>query len=70
MFLLVTLPRHINTSELLPAALEQGVAYVPGEEFHLNGDGKNTLRLSFANAGRERIETGIKTLSRLMASHV
>jgi 2-aminoadipate transaminase len=70
MFLLVTLPRHINTSELLPAALEQGVAYVPGEEFHLNGEGKNTLRLSFANAGRERIETGIKTLSRLMASHV
>ncbi|HEX4119285.1 MAG TPA: PLP-dependent aminotransferase family protein [Verrucomicrobiae bacterium] len=70
MFLLVTLPRHINTSELLPAALEQGVAYVPGEEFHLNGEGKNTLRLSFANARRERIETGIKTLSRLMASHV
>ncbi len=67
MFLFVTLPRHIDTGKLLPAALEQGVAYVPGEEFHLKGEGKNTLRLNFSNARPERIEEGIKKLGMLFA---
>ncbi|HEX3716479.1 MAG TPA: PLP-dependent aminotransferase family protein [Verrucomicrobiae bacterium] len=67
MFLLVTLPGKFNTTELLPAALEQGVAYVPGEEFHLNGEGKNTLRLSFANASPERIHAGIQALGKVLA---
>jgi 2-aminoadipate transaminase len=66
MFLLVTLPKHINASKLLLAALEQLVAFVPGEEFHLNGEGKNTLRLNFSNARPERIEGGIKKLGRLL----
>jgi 2-aminoadipate transaminase len=66
MFLLVTLPKHINAGDLLPAALEQLVAFVPGEEFHLNGEGKNTLRLNFSNARPERIEAGIKKLGRLL----
>jgi 2-aminoadipate transaminase len=67
MFLLVTLPGKFNTTELLPAALEQGVAYVPGEEFHLNGEGKNTLRLSFANACPQRIQAGIQALGKVLA---
>jgi 2-aminoadipate transaminase len=66
MFLLVSLPKHINAGELLPAALERRVAYVPGEEFHLNGEGKNTLRLNFSNARPERIEEGIRKLGRLL----
>lgn len=70
MFLLVTLPREFNTTELLPAALEQGVAYVPGEEFHLNGEGKNTLRLSFANARPERIQAGIEALGKVLGGRV
>lgn len=66
MFLLVTLPGEFNTTELLPVALEQGVAYVPGDEFHLNGEGKNTLRLSFANASPERIQAGIQALGKVL----
>ncbi len=68
MFLWVTLPRHINTGELLPTALKQRVAYVPGAAFHLNGEGQNTLRLNFSNARPERIETGIKKLGWLFKS--
>ena len=68
MFLLVTLPKQINAGELLPAALERRVAFVPGEEFHLGGAGKNTLRLNFSNARPERIEGGIKKLAKLLAS--
>jgi 2-aminoadipate transaminase len=65
-FLWVTLPKHINAGQLLPAALAQHVAFVPGEEFHLHGEGKNTMRLNFTNASPARIEEGIKKLGRLL----
>jgi 2-aminoadipate transaminase len=66
MFLLVTLASGVNTGELLAAALKHGVAYVPGEEFHINGEGKNTMRLSFSSAPPERIEEGIKRLGEVL----
>jgi len=62
MFVMVTLP-NINAGELLPKALKAGVAYVPGEEFHMDGQGKNTMRLNFTNAPPNRIEAGIKALA-------
>jgi len=65
-FLWVTLPKRVNASQLLPAALGQRVAFVPGEEFHLNGEGKNTMRLNFTNAPPARIEEGIRKLGRLL----
>jgi 2-aminoadipate transaminase len=67
MFLLATLPDHRNTSAILPRALEKGVAFVPGEEFHLDGAGCNTLRLNFSNAAPARIEEGIERLARACA---
>jgi 2-aminoadipate transaminase len=66
MFLMARLP-SVDATVLLPEALKQGVAYVPGEEFHLNGEGKNTMRLNFSNASPERIEIGIKRLSALLS---
>jgi 2-aminoadipate transaminase len=63
MFLLVTLPAKYDTTKLLARALEQNVAYVPGEEFHMNGEGNNTMRLNFSNARPEQIEEGIRRLA-------
>lgn len=63
MFLLVTLPPNYDTTMLLARALERNVAYVPGEEFHMNGEGKNTMRLNFSNARPEQIEEGIRRLA-------
>jgi 2-aminoadipate transaminase len=67
MFLLMTLPGKINAAELLPRAIEHGVAYVPGEEFHLNEGGKNTMRLNFSNANPARIQEGMKRLARVLS---
>jgi 2-aminoadipate transaminase len=66
MFLLVSFPAEYDTMKMLPRALEQNVAYVPGEEFHMNGEGKNTLRLNFSNARPEQIEEGIKRLAAVL----
>jgi len=48
--------------------LEKGIAYVPGEEFHLNGEGRNTMRLNFSNASPEQIEQGIRRLAAILHS--
>jgi len=66
MFLLVTFPPEVDTMKILPRALEQNVAYVPGEEFHMNGEGKNTMRLNFSNARPEQIEEGIRRLAKIL----
>jgi len=69
MFLWVTLPRGIDASDLLPAAVEQGVAFVPGKSFFPNGGGENTMRLNFSNASPERIREGIARLGSLLREY-
>lgn len=66
LFLMVTLPCDVDASALLPRALRQGVAFVPGAEFHLEGEGQNTLRLNFSNAAPDRIRRGIEALARVI----
>jgi len=71
MFLWITLPAGMDSSELLREALEQEkVAFVPGHAFHPNGGGENTMRLSFSNATPERIRDGIERLGRVLQKKV
>jgi 2-aminoadipate transaminase len=70
MFLMVTLPMEINAGDLLRQAIQHKVAFVPGEDFHLNGRGQNTLRLNFSNATPDLIKEGIRRLGRLLDNPV
>lgn len=67
LFLLVTLPPHMDSSTVLERALAQRVAFVPGDGFHLDGHGKNTLRLNFSHAATEKIAVGVERLGRVLA---
>lgn len=67
LFLLVTLPAHVDAGELLKRALTQNVAFVPGDDFHLDGHGRNTMRLNFSNASPEKIEEGVRRLGGALA---
>ncbi len=58
----------MDASELLPFALRRQVAFVPGEEFHLNGMGKNTLRLNFSHPSPDRIQEGLQRLAQVYLS--
>ncbi len=69
MFVWVTLPPGGNTTDLLPAAIERGVAYVPGATFHPNGGGENTLRLNFSNASPARLTEGIARLGAVLREY-
>jgi len=42
------------------------VAFVPGEPFHPNGGGRNTMRLNFSNASPEMITEGIHRLGNVL----
>jgi 2-aminoadipate transaminase len=66
MFLMLKLPPGLDGGELLTHALEQNIAFVPGAEFHLDGAGRDTIRLNFTNVGPEQIEEGIQRLGKLL----
>jgi 2-aminoadipate transaminase len=68
MFLFVRLPQGMNANLVLQHALDEKVAFVPGEEFHLNGGGTNTLRLNFSNPTPERISQGICRLGAVIGN--
>lgn len=63
MFLWLTLPQRVDAADLLKHAIERSVVFVPGDAFHANGGGKNTLRLNFSHAPPERIVEGIARLA-------
>jgi 2-aminoadipate transaminase len=73
MFFWVELPEGLDASALLPAAVQAGVAYVPGADFHPPGasaDGArpaSTLRLSFVTAAPEALVTAVAALGRVLA---
>ncbi len=63
MFTWLQLDGPIDAAALLPAALEAGVAYVPGSAFHAGEDeGRSTLRLSYSCATPAEIDEGIGRL--------
>ncbi|MBK0421901.1 PLP-dependent aminotransferase family protein [Leucobacter sp. CSA2] len=57
----------IDTEELFPAALAEGVAYIPGPAFTVDGSMRNALRLCFATSSPARIAEGIGRLDRAIA---
>ncbi|MGO4807405.1 PLP-dependent aminotransferase family protein [Arthrobacter sp. 2MCAF15] len=69
MFLWVRLGNDIDTSHLLPAAVEEGVAFVPGSAFYAHDPDKTTLRLSYVTNSPDVIAEGIKRLSRAIRTH-
>jgi len=67
LFMLVWLPsKSIDTKKLLPEAIKEGVAYVPGSAFFADGSGQNTIRLNFSYPKPEEIVEGIKILGNLI----
>lgn len=57
----------VDMSAAFKSSIEDyAVAYVPGQMSFASGDARQTCRLSFATAGTERIEKGIRALSALI----
>jgi 2-aminoadipate transaminase len=63
MFLWARLPQGASAIDLLPKAVERGVAFVPGAPFYAAHPDVRTLRLSFVTASVQQIDTGIAALA-------
>lgn len=70
LFLWVTLPEKLNTTDLLVDAVKEKVAFVPGTSFFAGGGGYNTMRLNFSCCKPEVINEGIGRLGRLFKSQL
>lgn len=62
MFVWAELPRHVDTRELLLDAIEDKVAFVPGQGFHSDHSGTNTMRLNFSNVPPDQLREGVRRL--------
>ncbi|MBR0161793.1 MAG: PLP-dependent aminotransferase family protein [Oscillospiraceae bacterium] len=65
-FVWVTLPEGMDAKAISRRALEQKVAYVPGEAFYPNGGNGNHMRLNFSTMREDRIEAGIRLLGQIL----
>ncbi len=65
-FLWITLPNDVNTSELATAAAAEGVAINPGVDWSTEQKtGQHQLRLCFANPSKEVIREGVAKLAEI-----
>jgi 2-aminoadipate transaminase len=62
MFLWITLPNSLPAMVVFHRAIEEKVAFVPGDPFYLNKANVNTLRLNFSSVDEKTIHLGIKRL--------
>jgi 2-aminoadipate transaminase len=63
MFLWARLPAGMTAVDLLPHAVEQGVAFVPGAPFYADHGDPRTMRLSFVTPSVEEIHRGVAALA-------
>lgn len=64
MYVWVELPEGFSTTELLPIALQEKVAFTPGRPYFSSQSRDNFLRLNFAMNPPEKIEEGLRRLGK------
>ena len=69
MFLWARLPEGMNAQELLPLAVDKGVAFVPGAAFYNDHGDARTMRLSFVTPDGDEIRTGVAALAAAIAQY-
>lgn len=70
LFLWLTLPKHLNATELLPKAIENKVAFVAGVDFYPQGNVFNDMRLNFSYSTPEQIVEGLKRLAQTIKENL
>jgi 2-aminoadipate transaminase len=62
LFIWATLPSYIDTTDLLALALDEKVAFVPGEAAFVDGRGRSSMRLNFSGVSEDEIREGIRRI--------
>ena len=65
-FVWVSLPEELDTTEMFQLAIRKKVAYIPGGVFSVDGSTTNAVRLNFSNVKPEAIREGVARLSEVV----
>ncbi|GAB1670950.1 aminotransferase-like domain-containing protein [Mannheimia haemolytica] len=68
MFIWIKIP-NISAIDLLPFAIKNKVAFIPGETFSTSGMYKDQMRLNYTNLSIEDIHKGIKNLQKSLIEY-
>lgn len=66
----VRLPDGLDSQAMLPRAVTERVAYVPGTAFYADDDGHSHLRLSYCYPTPERITEGVRRLAAVITAEI
>jgi len=66
----LTLPEGLDAQAMLPRAVTNRVAYVPGTAFYADGSGRRCMRLSYCHPTPARIREGVRRLADVVAAEV
>ncbi len=70
LFIWVTLPSYIDTTDLLARALEEHVAFVPGRAAFVDGRGGSSMRLNFSGVDEDEIREGVRRIGEVVREQV
>ncbi|MDX8152475.1 PLP-dependent aminotransferase family protein [Patulibacter brassicae] len=70
LFVWVTLPAFLDTTDLLVRALSRNVAFVPGRGAYLDGRGGHSMRINFSGVGEEDIREGVSRIGSVVAEQI
>ncbi len=70
LFIWVTLPDYIDTTDLLARALEEHVAFVPGRAAFVDGRGGSSMRLNFSGVSEDEIREGVRRIGEVVCEQV
>ena len=66
----LTLPDGLDATAMLPRAVANLVAYVPGTGFYVDGQGHQNMRLSYCYPEPDRIREGVRRLAAVIESEL
>ena len=70
LFVWVTLPDYLDTTDLLARALGEHVAFVPGRAAFMDGRGGSSLRLNFSGVNEDEIREGVRRIGKVLREQV
>ncbi|MDN5784289.1 MAG: PLP-dependent aminotransferase family protein [Corynebacterium casei] len=65
-FIWVDVPQNIDTPSLLDEAMDEGILYIPGTAFFLDGRGRNSLRLAYSQVDEATLCEGARRLGAIL----
>ena len=66
LFFFIYLPERVLASEVLKESMAQNVAFIPGQQFFIDGSGASTMRLSFAQVEDGKMEEAVAKIGAIL----